>query len=206
MPKYKLHYFGVRGRGEIIRLVLTVAGQDFEDRRITQEEWPKVKSEIPSGQVPLLEVDGKHMNESLAIARYLAREYDLGGKTNHEQYLVDRVVGAVDDYFTKAVQILFLEKDEKKKAELQKALDDEHTPRFLKLFTKYLEESGGDGDFFVGNSGTLADLAVHDCFTTFLKQNDKLLDKYPKLQANRKATEALPHMADYLAKRPDVPI
>ena len=43
MPKYVLHYFEVRARGEPIRLLLTVAGQEFEDHRVSNEEWPKIK-------------------------------------------------------------------------------------------------------------------------------------------------------------------
>ena len=44
MPKYVLHYFGIRARGEIIRLLLTVAGQEFEDHRFSlRGEWPGIK-------------------------------------------------------------------------------------------------------------------------------------------------------------------
>lgn len=30
---------------------------------------------MPTGQMPVLEIDGKKYSQSLAIARYLAREY-----------------------------------------------------------------------------------------------------------------------------------
>ena len=50
---------------------------------------------------------------------------------------------------------------------------------------------------------TMADLAVHDIFTTFLQKNKSILDKYPKLLANRKAVEANPKLAEYLKERPE---
>jgi hypothetical protein len=43
MPNYKLYYFPIRGRGEIIRLLFAAAGQDYEEITITFEEWPKKK-------------------------------------------------------------------------------------------------------------------------------------------------------------------
>lgn len=43
MVAYKLTYFNGRGAGEVIRQILHVAGQEFEDKRITQEEWPALK-------------------------------------------------------------------------------------------------------------------------------------------------------------------
>ncbi|KAK3102690.1 hypothetical protein FSP39_013169 [Pinctada imbricata] len=238
MPKYVLHYFDVRARGELIRLVLTVAGQDFEDHRFSFEEFAKFKPGYVSGQVPVLEVDGKQMNESLAIAKYVAREYgsyyglksNLGhflyllfcvllklrklpasqaekqtrlcGKTNLDQYYVDRVLGACTDLFTKYVEVFFA-KDDATRSELQKKMGEEHIPRFLKLFSEYLKENtNGKSDFFVGNSGSIADLAVHDLLTSLIQKDEKLLDKYPTLKANRAATEALPNIKAYLDKRP----
>lgn len=44
MPEsYKLVYFAGKGRGEISRLLFAAAGVKYEDKRITFEDWPKVK-------------------------------------------------------------------------------------------------------------------------------------------------------------------
>lgn len=43
MTKYTVHYFNVKGRGEIVRLILVAAGVDFEDNRVEREDWPKLK-------------------------------------------------------------------------------------------------------------------------------------------------------------------
>ena len=43
MPNYKLMYFDSKGRAEVIRMALTVAGQEFEDKRFAREEWQTVK-------------------------------------------------------------------------------------------------------------------------------------------------------------------
>ena len=44
MPVYKLMYFPARARGELARLLFAAAGQDFEDQRLTFEQWGPVKS------------------------------------------------------------------------------------------------------------------------------------------------------------------
>lgn len=44
MTKFTVYYFNIKGRGEIVRLMLTAAGVDFEDHRVQGEEWPKLKS------------------------------------------------------------------------------------------------------------------------------------------------------------------
>ena len=43
MSKPKLIYFNSRGRAEITRYVLAQAGVDYEDVRLTKEEWEKMK-------------------------------------------------------------------------------------------------------------------------------------------------------------------
>ena len=44
MPHYKLYYFDIRGRAEITRLLFKQAGVEFEDKRLTKEEWVAMKS------------------------------------------------------------------------------------------------------------------------------------------------------------------
>lgn len=44
MPHYKLHYFNLRGRAELSRLILKQAGVEFEDIRFERSEWPALKA------------------------------------------------------------------------------------------------------------------------------------------------------------------
>ena len=44
MTQYKLTYFNSRGRGEIIRYLFALAGQKYEDNRVTSEQWGKMKA------------------------------------------------------------------------------------------------------------------------------------------------------------------
>lgn len=41
--QYKLYYFDARGRGELIRLIFHAAGEGFEDIRVHQGMWEKLK-------------------------------------------------------------------------------------------------------------------------------------------------------------------
>ena len=43
MVSYKLTYFDGRGAGEVSRQILAYAGQQFEDKRVSQEQWPALK-------------------------------------------------------------------------------------------------------------------------------------------------------------------
>ena len=78
MTTYKLIYFNSRGRAEIIRQIFALAGIKYEDMRVTEEEWAKLKDNTPYGALPVLEVDGKMLAGSGPIARYLAEKFWAG--------------------------------------------------------------------------------------------------------------------------------
>ena len=44
MSGYKLYYFNGRGRGELARLAFAAANIEFEDIRLTRDEWAVEKA------------------------------------------------------------------------------------------------------------------------------------------------------------------
>lgn len=202
MSTYKLSYFNLRGRGELIRLVFAAAGVAYEDVRVTRDEWPALKPNTPFGQIPILEIDGKTFCQSNAIARYLARKFKLAGKTDLEELQVDMIIDCFED-IAKPVLAARFESDETRKATLQKKLSEEQLPTFLENLEKILKSNNGGDGFFVGNELTWADLAFLAVYGWIkLSGNESLIDKHSKLKALKDRVEAVPKIAAWIAKRP----
>eukprot|EP00882_Tetradesmus_deserticola_P019729 GHRQ01021260.1.p1 GENE.GHRQ01021260.1~~GHRQ01021260.1.p1 ORF type:complete len:171 (+),score=41.97 GHRQ01021260.1:151-663(+) len=73
MGKLTLHYFDFPGRAEPARLMLTLSGVEFTDKRFTYAEWPDIQPSMPFHQVPVLELsDGRILAQMAAIDRYCA--------------------------------------------------------------------------------------------------------------------------------------
>ena len=97
MTKYKLIYFNFRGRAEVARHLFDLAGQEFEDKRLSFDEWRSFKADFPFQQLPVLEVteeqDGKtyRIAQSHAITRFLAQRFNLAGKNDIERAQCDMI-------------------------------------------------------------------------------------------------------------------
>ncbi|XP_078578009.1 hematopoietic prostaglandin D synthase-like [Branchiostoma floridae x Branchiostoma japonicum] len=196
-PKYKLTYFDLRARGELTRLIFAAAGVQYEDYRIDRPSWAKLKEKTPMGQMPLLEVDGKVMCQSGAIARYIARETGLGGKSSWEEAQVDMFVCGVDDLITVFCDAFFAP-DQATKEERTKALG----PYVSKFLGNYEKLSGPDGHL-VGASLTYADLAFFVGMHDVLKHRADALEKYPKLAKVVERVRENKGVAAYIAERPE---
>ncbi|VDP01396.1 unnamed protein product, partial [Schistosoma mattheei] len=90
-------YFNGRGRAESIRMTLVAAGVNYEDERISFQDWPKIKPTIPGGRLPAVKITDNHghvkwMVESLAIARYMAKKHHMMGGTEEEYYNVEKLI------------------------------------------------------------------------------------------------------------------
>lgn len=53
---------------------------------------------MPFGQVPLLEHNGKRINQSVAIARYVAKQVKLVGNNDWEDLEIDAIVDTICDF------------------------------------------------------------------------------------------------------------
>ncbi|GBP56310.1 Glutathione S-transferase 2 [Eumeta japonica] len=134
MPKYVYRYFPVKALGEGPRLLFSYGKEEFEDIRITFEEWDNHKSivefhtynsdppatngglrpllgETLFGELPTLEIDGKQYAQSVAISRYLGRKYGISGATPEEDLLIDQMVDFVNDIRLKFYGELFCGKN-----------------------------------------------------------------------------------------------
>ena len=194
MPQYKLTYFGGRGRAEIIRLIFAQAGVQYEDKRITKEEWGELKPSTPNGSVPILEVGGKTLGGSFPIARLVAERHGLAGSNDLENAEIASIMDLLGDLFLAFVRAHFLEKDETRKAELKKKFDEEDAPKYLSFLEKRVA-----GGWLYGSKVTYVDLAFFN-FSGHL--SDEALAKFPGLKSVKENVGALPNIAKWLKDRP----
>ncbi|XP_066151423.1 glutathione S-transferase-like [Euwallacea fornicatus] len=198
-PRYKLTYFDLTGLGESIRLLFHYGGINFEDNRVPKDQWPALKPATPLGQLPLLEVDGKVLYQSTAIARYVANLVGLDGKTALENWEIDAVVDTVNDLRAKFF-VWFFESDEAKKAQLAQTLDTETLPFLLGKLEGWANKNGG---YLALGKLTWADIyfiSNTDFICLTYKRN--FIEGYPNLEKLRKNVTSLPAIKAWIAKRP----
>jgi glutathione S-transferase len=203
MSSYKLHYFNFRGRGELVRLMLAQCAVQYEDVRFEMDKWPAIKPTMPFLQVPVLEVDGVKICQTAAICRYLADKYNLNGKTELDRARIHMIVECLTDTLGTTLRSFKFAKDDAARKEVQRAYMEDTLPPLLTAIEKLLvENKGGDG-FFVGDEATWADIRFFHVYDTFrTMQVESVLTKYPKLNALAQRVADLPHIKEWLAKRP----
>lgn len=204
MPHYKLTYFNGRGRAEVARMMFAIAGAEYEDNRISFDDWPKLKPDTPFGQMPLLEVGGKMICQSNTINRYVARQFGFAGKTPWEEAEADMMVDCVDDVANSLFAIARSPDDAQTKEKRFSEFMTEEMPALLASFEKILSENHGGGGYFVGDSMTWADIN----FTVIMDWLEVRLgvqtdwSGVPKLNALKARVLQHPKIVEWIEKRP----
>jgi glutathione S-transferase len=201
MSTYKLYYFNRRGRAEVSRLIFAVAEQQYDEIRYERDEWPAHEGETPLGEIPVLEFNGVKLPQSITIARFLAKQFQLAGKDNFEQAKVDAVVDTITDIIAALVP-RNRQPDELKKQELFKTFFANELPNYLRSLDALAKLYSDGGPYFVGNSLTWADLLFYATLETSFRRDGSILDNHPWLQHNRAEVEKHPKIAAYLKNRP----
>mmetsp|Transcript_23158 Transcript_23158/g.26610 ORF Transcript_23158/g.26610 Transcript_23158/m.26610 type:complete len:217 (+) Transcript_23158:109-759(+) len=94
-----LSYFGIYGRGEAARMILTYGKVDFIDKIVTKEQLGEMKAAGKCQQLPILEYDDKVMNQSEAIARYCAIKAGMYNSNNPEAcWRDDSIINTITDF------------------------------------------------------------------------------------------------------------
>merc|ERR1712058_50930 len=198
MVNIKLTYFDLRARGEPCRLLLAYGGLKYEDKRIPPpwdptSTWGTLKPSTPFGQLPLLQWGDEVICQSMACARFIAREVGLAGNNSMESAQVDEIIDVIQDLINAGVK-LFFAKDEagmKKHAEVT-------VPTALGQLETKLTTRGGQ--FFVGNNFSWADLH------TFMYVSDlpdkSVLKSSPTLGTLLPRAGILPTIKNWVETRP----
>ena len=204
MASYKLTYFNGMGRAEISRYIFAQAGVEYEDNRVTMEEFGKLKPTLPSGSLPVLEVDGKPLAGSGSIARFLGERFGLGGENDFDNAQLDSIIDVINDYSAQAFAA-YTESNEEKKAAAKKALFETHLPKYFGILEKRIVANNSSDGWAYGNKITYVDLRISIRFDGMLPVNPTIADRFPAMKKLNDAVKAQPKIAEWLKKRPETP-
>jgi len=218
----KLCYFNGRGLAETSRMILAVAGAEYEDFRyplevidwatfnMVREEFDKDKAEgkleKSMGKVPILVVkEGENgvettLCQSKAIERYLARRFGFMGGNDLEAAQIDSLCECIRD-FKDAYQPI--RKMENKEEAMQKWFGETLVGK-LSDFEKLI----GDSGYAIGSSLTLADFVIYSFLVDFFDDKEGIafsMRSCPKLQKLVETVGANEKLSAWRESRPNTP-
>ena len=157
MPGYKLTYFDFDGgRGEPVRIAMHAAGIEFEDERLSFEEFGKMRHSLRFSSLPVLEIDGNVVTQSNAISRYVGKMAGLYPDDDLQALYCDEVLDALEDVNHYIVPTLFLQGDE------LRAAREKLVAGSLTVYLKGLGQllARGGNRYFADDHLTVADLKM----------------------------------------------
>ena len=153
-------------RAEVLRVSLFIGNISFEDVRISREEFREViltgklrnGMSVPFHQLPVLEIDGKIVGQTGAIARFCGKLSGLYPKNDLLAAKVDQIIDTATD-ITNLVSPTVREKNEIIKKDTRKKLTNKLLPRWFTYLENILEKEK-ESIWFVDNKISIADIAI----------------------------------------------
>ena len=163
-----LYYFKIPfWRAEVTRLALFIGGIPFNDYRVEGKEIDDLKATgllpnkkiAPFKQLPVLDVDGKIVAQTGAIARFCGKLADLYPKNNDfEAAQIDQIIDTAQD-INYLVTLSSRDKEKERLELARKILATKHLPKWFQFLENLLEKNN-KSNFFVGKKISIADLAI----------------------------------------------
>ena len=183
MSKPRLIYFDAPvSRGEECRLALHAAGVDFEDVRISNAQWVAMKTQVPYGALPVLELPGHSpLAQSNAILVLIGRAHGLHPTDDFEAARHEAIMQHVEDLRATVSPTIRMGDTEKKAA--REALVAGYLPEWGRAAERNIT---GDGPFFGGAKLQVADIKLHMAVRWFIGGKvdhipSTIFGGYPKL-------------------------
>src|SRR5437868_3863930 len=189
-----LTYFDVRGRAEVIRLMLEETATPYRERRVAVEEWPMLKPTLPLNQLPIYEEGDLYIFQSHAIYRYLARKFNLNGRSEREQIRCDMVEETFADAQSVIGGFYWNPEFAKKRDEFEATT----LPDVLAKLQRILEQNNNGAGYWVGDNLTLGVFVAWHTLDYVRPFSQRTLNRFEKLSAFKRRFELRPRIAAYL--------
>ena len=205
---WSLHHFPLCPFSRTVRLVLAEKDAAFEP--VLEEPWARREEYLalnPTGQTPLLVVDGTPIADSVAIAEFLDETLPEPGLIGSDPLLraeARRLTAWVNQKFYVEAGIILLQERFLKRV-LERASPDSHAlrraARAIETHFDYFEWLLDNRRWVAGGQMTLADLALaaHLSVADYLSALD--WHGHPSLKAWYMAMKSRPGMRPMLAER-----
>eukprot|EP01124_Arcella_intermedia_P024657 TRINITY_DN4212_c0_g1_i1.p1 TRINITY_DN4212_c0_g1~~TRINITY_DN4212_c0_g1_i1.p1 ORF type:complete len:303 (-),score=58.37 TRINITY_DN4212_c0_g1_i1:919-1806(-) len=197
VDRWELTYFDAKGRAEQIRLLFAECGVNYNDERLTREQWAARKATTPFGSLPLLSHNGKVIGESIAQLVYVAKLHDRWPKSSADEAVAFSIICFAEDLRSKYYEAYFAPENDKatKLTNLRNFLTEK-----LPCAERFVETG-----FVVAHRLTAADIALWDVLdqiTSFdTEATNEIISRLPLLDGWRKRIAQLPNVQKYLETR-----
>jgi len=197
----KLTYFDVPGLAESVRLALHAGGIQFEDERLSNEQFAKDKAagRFKNGQVPVLDVNGTQIAQSNAILIYAGKLARLYPWDPLAALKVEEALGNFDDIGA-AWRPVYREQDPEKKAKLGLEIFNGAWKAWFGRIDATIGKNGSG--YLVGDKLTIADLRAFILWSRLPSYDGILadyLEQFPHIVAHQKLVASDPKIAEYYA-------
>ena len=196
-------------RAEVLRVSLFIKDIPFEDIRVSREEFVHLIKTgfLPNGkkapfhQLPVIEVEGKIIGQTGAIARYCGKASNLYADDNLKAAKIDQIIDAATD-ITNLVSPTIREKDLDKKMDDRKLLVNKLLPRWFRYLENLLSED--ESAWFVEKM-SIADVAIWRLLgwlTSGIIDGipTSIIDDFPKLKNVHHQVHTHPKVQEWMLK------
>mmetsp|Transcript_2796 Transcript_2796/g.6455 ORF Transcript_2796/g.6455 Transcript_2796/m.6455 type:complete len:224 (-) Transcript_2796:224-895(-) len=203
-------YWPLRGRAEVMRLALSLANQDWIEQTVDYAAMKSDKEAFPFGQAPAYKDGGLHILQSGTILRYIARKYDLEGKSDEELVINDMAMETVESLLGKYLTLIYQDQlsDAAKENFVKNHISKENIHgrnggAHIDYLEWFLRKSGKP--FITGDRCCIGDLAIWQLVDNLMRILEAdIRPHYPLLMSHRERIADIPSIRQYLAspKRP----
>ncbi len=152
--------------------------------------------ELMFNQVPALTIDGQKLFQAGAICRYIARKYEMMGKSLEESAMVDMLFEAYKDYIGIGFLSIEFKKTEEEKKQTKELVISKSKDRYVPMFEKIYKKS--TSGFLVGDSLTLADIAWLEVFLWLVELAPEFSSTFPSMAAFMSKISSVPRISAFL--------